>query len=66
MTQEGHDPEGGRMSKTSALELAECAKINLQNMVKMMPVLRQHPLLPMVESQLQGCIDELEKDEEAP
>jgi hypothetical protein len=54
------------MSKTSALELAECAKINLQNMVKMMPVLRQHPLLPMVEAQLQECIDELEKDEEAP
>ncbi len=51
------------MEKTSALELAECAKINLQNMVKMMPVLKAHPLLPLVEEQIQRCIDELEKEE---
>ena len=42
-----------------ALEQARCAYVNLNNMVKMMPILKEHPLLPMVKRQLQDCIESL-------
>ena len=48
-----------------ALEMAHSARINLDNMVKMMPVLGQHPLLPLVEAQLDECIKELSEEEES-
>jgi hypothetical protein len=51
------------MEAWKALESARCAEINLQNMVKMMPALKQHPLLFLVEAQLKSCIEELEKEE---
>jgi len=45
--------------------MAECAKINLENMVKMMPLMAAHPLLPIVKLQIDECIKELKeaKDE---
>jgi hypothetical protein len=42
-----------------ALESARCAYINLNNMVKLMPALRSHPLLPMVKMQLGDAIKAL-------
>lgn len=45
--------------ETQALEMARCTYINLNNMVKMMPIMKTHPLLPMVKRQLQECIKEL-------
>ena len=50
------------MSEIDALEAARNAEINLNNMVKMMPVLSQHPLLPLVKEQIQTCIKELEEE----
>lgn len=52
------------MTIEKALELAQCAQINLNNMVTMMPALRAHPLLPIVEEQLKECVDELENWED--
>lgn len=52
------------MNRLKALEMAHCAEINLQNMVKMMPILKQHPLLFIVEDQIKECIKELELDED--
>jgi len=52
------------MSIEQALEKARCAEINLQNMVKLMPAMGSHPLLPMVEWQIKDCIEELERDAE--
>lgn len=51
------------MDISTALEMARCAEINLENMVKIMPVLASHPLLPMVKMQIGECIKELEKEE---
>jgi hypothetical protein len=48
----------------SALESAECAKINLENMVKMMPTLALHPLLPVVRIQIDECVKALEAEME--
>ena len=42
------------------IELAECVKINLANMVKMMPALKSHPLLPVGEEQIKSLIEALE------
>lgn len=42
-----------------ALESARCAYSNLNNMVRMMPMLRSHPLLPMVKMQLADAINRL-------
>ena len=46
-----------------ALEQARCAYVNLNNMIKMMPVLKGHPLLPIVKAQLQDCIKSLGDEE---
>jgi len=43
-----------------ALEEARCALINLNNMVKMMPTLKVHPLLPIVKVQIKGVIESLD------
>lgn len=43
----------------AALEPAQCAYVNLNNMVKMMPMLGRHPLLPMVKAQLRAAIEHL-------
>lgn len=50
------------MNIDKALEMAECVKINLENMVKMMPALKMHPLLPLVQDQLAECIKLLDED----
>jgi len=52
----------GKMNKEKALELARCTEINIQNMVNMMPTLKMHPLLDIVQMQIKACIEELEKD----
>jgi hypothetical protein len=49
------------MSLAQGLELARCTEINIENLVKMMPVLSQHPLLPLVKHQIKECIRELEE-----
>lgn len=49
-----------------ALEMARCTQINLENMVQMMPVLAQHPLLPLVRMQIGETIDALEETEDRP
>ena len=49
------------MDKEKALELASCAAINIKNMVNMMPSLKMHPLLGIVQMQIKACIEELEK-----
>ena len=49
------------MNLHELLESAQCVKINLDNMVKMMPALRQHPLLPLVQDQAQECITKIEQ-----
>ena len=52
------------MSTQEALEAAHCARINLDNMVKRMPLLADHCLLLLVQEQIETCIKELEKDED--
>jgi hypothetical protein len=42
-----------------ALEAARCAYVNLNNMVRMMPALSRHPLLPVVKEQMRTAIAEL-------
>jgi len=42
---------------TSTDELAECVRINWDNMKRMMPTLSMHPLLPMFEAQLTALLD---------
>ena len=51
------------MSQEQGLEMAECAKINLVNLSKMVPGLKEHPFYKVVEMQLDQCIKELEEDE---
>ena len=51
------------MSIKQALEMARCVEINIDNMVIMMPVLKMHPLLEFVKSQIKDCIVELEKED---
>lgn len=46
-------------AESPGLESVRCAYINLNNMVKMMPVLGRHPLLPMVKMQLRTTIEAL-------
>lgn len=43
-----------------ALVQARCAKANLENMVVMMPALKRHPLLSLVQAQLDLVIILLE------
>lgn len=51
------------MNISVALEMARCVKINLENMEKMMPLLKTHPLLPIVKLQIEETIKNLEGDE---
>lgn len=44
-----------------AYEAIASAKINLDNMVKMMPALAAHPLLPLVKEQVQAAMDALDE-----
>lgn len=46
-----------------ALEMARCVEINIDNMVRMMPALAAHPLLPIVKKQLRECIEALETEQ---
>jgi len=50
----------GKMSLEQGLEMARCVEINIDNMVKMMPILAKHPLLEVVKVQIKDCIKELE------
>ena len=47
----------------SAWELVKSAEINLENMVKLMPALGQHPLLPLVKAQLAEALKAIEDDD---
>jgi len=49
-----------------ALEMARCALINLENMVTIMPVLKLHPLLPVVQMQITETIRLLEVTQHDP
>lgn len=42
------------------LEMAHCVEINIENMVRVMPILERHPLLPIVRFQIKECIEALE------
>jgi hypothetical protein len=53
----------GKMSIEQALEMARCTEINIQNMVDMMPSLKLHPLLGIVQLQIKDCIELLEKEQ---
>lgn len=44
------------------LEMARCVEINIENMVTIMPVLKMHPLLPIVQLQIKECIEALGTD----
>lgn len=46
-----------------ALEMARCVDINIDNMIRMMPVLAAHPLLPVVKFQIRECIEALETEQ---
>ena len=48
---------------SDALELARCVEINIENMVTIMPVLKMHPLLSVVQLQIKECIAALEAAE---
>lgn len=48
------------MSYEQALEMARCTEVNLENTVKMMPLMSHHPLLPIVKLQIRQTIEELE------
>jgi len=60
-----HTKERG-MDTIKALEAAQCARINLSNMVKMMPILKENLFLGIVEAQIDECIKSLMDDEVAP
>jgi hypothetical protein len=45
-----------------ALEFMRCAYVSLNNMVKMMPVLSRHPLLPIMRGQLRSAIEALDPE----
>lgn len=53
-----------KMSKLSILEIAENAKINFDNTVKMNPHIGQHPLFAIAMEQLKEAIKMLEEKEE--
>ena len=46
---------------SKALEMARCAEINIENVEKMMPILKAHPLLPIVKLQIKEVIKNLEE-----
>lgn len=48
--------------QAQALEMARCTYANLNNMVRIMPILKAHPLLPLVKRQLRECIGQLGDD----
>lgn len=50
---------------SDALEMARCVRVNLENMVIIMPTLKMHPLLPIVQMQIKECIAALEAAEES-
>lgn len=50
------------MSLEQGLEMARCVEINIENMVKVMPILISHPLLGVIKSQIKDCIKELEEE----
>lgn len=51
------------MSELSIWEIAEGAKINFENVVKMNPHVGQHPLFVIAMDQLKTAIEMLEKQE---
>jgi hypothetical protein len=51
---------------TEALEAVRCAQINLTNMVTMMPALGSHPLLPLVQMQVESACEALESEDRTP
>lgn len=51
------------MDELSILEIAENAKINFENVVKMNPVLARYPLFAIGMEQLKKVIKRLEEDE---
>ena len=51
------------MSELSALEIAECAKINFENVVRFNPALKSHPMFQLAMEQLDETIKQLEISE---
>jgi len=49
--------------RKEALEAARCARFNLDNMVKEMPLLKTDPRLLLITLQMDGCIKLLDEDE---
>lgn len=45
----------------SALEMARCVDVNLDNMGAMTPMLNMHPMFKVVKLQILECIELLEK-----
>ena len=45
-------------------EVAVSAQMNFENVVKMNPLLKSHPIFQLAMEQLQEVIDRLEKEEE--
>lgn len=52
------------MSDLSILEVAESAKINFENTVKMNPHIGQHPIFIIAMEQLKTVVEMLEKQDE--
>lgn len=49
----------------STTELAECAKINFENVEKMNPSIRNHPLYALAKRQLDASVARMIADDEA-
>ena len=52
------------MAELSTWEIAESAKINFENVVKMNPAVGKHPLFQIAMEQLDTVIKQLENDED--
>jgi hypothetical protein len=51
------------MDIPKALEMAQCAEINVDNMAKMIPGVKEHPLYMLIKMQIYECIINLEDEE---
>lgn len=51
-----------KVDVATAVEQAHCALINLDNMVRMMPALKMHPLLHITREQLESAVRALGRE----
>ena len=51
------------MNIPKALEMARCAEVNIDNLIKVNPFIANHPFTQMVRIQIHECIKHLEEDE---